>query len=477
MARNNINRVPPPSKFFGTVDVTQNPSDDLLNFQDINNAIDYLVGLPESENPLSGNAFWNIRLNGGAYIQRFDLPVNVGLVGVGSIGQLIIGGSDVQTDDAVVSIRNGSLSNIIIQPVGVSGNPESMILIKNSLSVYTKRQSDWTLPLDGTELKITPEAQAQESFVFTATEVDAVSVAAFIVANGINITAVATHNMVEIKGKAGQPLTVNKTGTANVRLGFSTIVDEKSVANEFELLVLKSILLVGNSAIDKAVNFTDDGGGRYAMADVFSGGSQYGIYFEDGSSGILRNSFPSLHATAGVYLEDNVLAEFENGKSKLNGTDVYIGNNSELIARSFAYEKITNNGILTPSGSRITLEWNVTGVLGVGTFIDGPRAIPYDITIESIQFVRRNNGTAGSTIIDINYGPSGGGEITLYTNQANRPTVTSAEGDNTVKLAILPDIVQIPKGYYLSMDIDQVEGGGGPLAPSDLYVTLTGVVN
>lgn len=475
MSRNNITRVPPPTKFFGTVDVTVEPSDDVLNFQLVNDAISYLEALPESENPIAG-ILWGIRLHSGLLFERFDLPVNTSIVGVSPVGQAVLGGSDVQTGDAIISVRNGSVASLILQAIGVTGNPETMFWVKNSLSVYTKRDSVWTLPLTGTELKITPQGFSQETFIFTASEVDAATVAAFIVANGVNLTAVAKHNTVEITGTINQSLTVDKTGTANDRLGFSTITNETTVSNNVEILVAKELAIVGNTSIDKAVLFSDNGSGQYALINTKTAGTQNGIYFEDGAEGIIRSSFPSLHSNAGVYIESNAIAQFEGGNSKINiGQDVI--NHGTLIANSFSYKKIINTGILIPSGSRITFEWNMTGVLVPGTFIDGSRPVPYDMTIESVQFARRINGTDSDTIIDINTGNSGGGESTIYTTQANRPSVNFVEGNEIVKLATLPDIMNISKGDYMSIDIDQVEGGGGPNAPSDIYVVVTAVVN
>ncbi|GAH06332.1 unnamed protein product, partial [marine sediment metagenome] len=65
-----------------------------------------------------------------------------------------------------------------------------------------------------------------------------------------------------------QPLEVDKTGTANTALGFSMIVDEKSLLNEIEVLIMKELNLIGSPSIDKAVYFSDDGGGHYAALNL-----------------------------------------------------------------------------------------------------------------------------------------------------------------------------------------------------------------
>ncbi|GAH06333.1 unnamed protein product, partial [marine sediment metagenome] len=57
---------------------------------------------------------------------------------------------------------------------------------------------------------------------------------------------------------------------------------------------------------------------------------------------------------------------FESGNSKKNTVDVTIQTDGVLIARAFAYETISNSGILIPSGSRITFEYNLNGNVSTG---------------------------------------------------------------------------------------------------------------
>ena len=112
------------------------------------------------------------------------------------------------------------------------------------------------------------------------------------------------------------------------------------------------------------------------------------------------------------------------------------------------------------------VQFSYTGVLNTGTDIDTGYCIPFDSTITHVTMYRKTAGSAGSTIVDLNAGASGIAGTTLYSTQANRPTITQADGSYKAITATLPDIVTISGGYYISMDIDAIESG----TPRDLSV-------
>lgn len=84
-----------------------------------------------------------------------------------------------------------------------------------------------------------------------------------------------------------------------------------------------------------------------------------------------------------------------------------------------------------------------------------------DMTIDAVSVSCGNPPTGSSIVVDINRNGS-----TIYTNQANRPTITA---NNYLALATTPDITTLNQGDYLTVDIDQV----GLVYPgSDLAVTI-----
>lgn len=104
-----------------------------------------------------------------------------------------------------------------------------------------------------------------------------------------------------------------------------------------------------------------------------------------------------------------------------------------------------------------------TGALSVKT---GTHRIYNDtgvnFTIEGFRISVGTAPTGASLILDVNKGGS-----TIYTTQANRPTLTA--GSNTVKHTTAPDTTAWNDGEYLTIDIDQV---GSTLAGADLVVQV-----
>lgn len=115
------------------------------------------------------------------------------------------------------------------------------------------------------------------------------------------------------------------------------------------------------------------------------------------------------------------------------------------------------------------IQWSVMGSIATGTLVDGVRVVPFDCDIVAVYFSIAERGNSGNTIADVNSGsatiPNPGdvdGNIaltTLYTTQANRPTLSgdsANKNDNRILNGLLPDTVSLSEGDILTMDIDSV---------------------
>jgi len=120
----------------------------------------------------------------------------------------------------------------------------------------------------------------------------------------------------------------------------------------------------------------------------------------------------------------------------------------------------------------IKYTWNILGALVVNTTQDGPRLVTQDQEIISVSVVRGLNGDGGSTIVDVNLDGT-----TIFTTQANRPTILNTDGDLFTYKADdianpLPDIIDMDEGDSLDIDVDQVETGSGANAPQNLTIVV-----
>lgn len=117
--------------------------------------------------------------------------------------------------------------------------------------------------------------------------------------------------------------------------------------------------------------------------------------------------------------------------------------------------------LVTPG---IVLAFSVAGALAVTT---GQHRIYNDVgQTLTIWAVRASVGTApvgASVIVDVNIGPS---PTTIFTTQANRPTI--AAGTNSNKSTSI-DVMTISDGGFFTVDIDQV---GSTTPGSDLTVQI-----
>lgn len=114
--------------------------------------------------------------------------------------------------------------------------------------------------------------------------------------------------------------------------------------------------------------------------------------------------------------------------------------------------------------TRIQQRWVANGPFRVGTSVDGGYIATSAFTISAIWLYRTTPGSASSSILDLNKNGT-----TMYTTQANRPTIAFNDSDSKVQ-ATLPDIVSVAAGDILTIDIDQIETG----TPGDIILIIEG---
>jgi len=112
-----------------------------------------------------------------------------------------------------------------------------------------------------------------------------------------------------------------------------------------------------------------------------------------------------------------------------------------------------------------SIEWRANGLYLVDTVVDGGAIAPTDMTVSAVWLYRLIAGTSGSTVIDLNKNGT-----TMYTTQANRPTIAFNDADSKIQAA-LPDVTAVAAGDILSIDIDTVEAG----SPGNLVLVVKGV--
>ena len=92
----------------------------------------------------------------------------------------------------------------------------------------------------------------------------------------------------------------------------------------------------------------------------------------------------------------------------------------------------------------------------------------FPFTIGQVIMRREIAGTGGQTVVDILKNG-----VSIYNvNPGNRPTITSAMGNQARVIATLPDVVSVLAGDRIEMSIAQVETGG----PQDIFLILEAVV-
>jgi len=127
------------------------------------------------------------------------------------------------------------------------------------------------------------------------------------------------------------------------------------------------------------------------------------------------------------------------------------------------------------------LVWELTGNVALGTGVDGVRVAGAAGSVIAVYMTLRQRGKTGSTVVDINKGTPGvplttqqnaTTNTTIYTTQANRPTLTGLtvnQTDNAFIQSSAPDVTTFNAGDLFTMDVDTAGSGNTCL---DLTVSL-----
>ncbi len=115
----------------------------------------------------------------------------------------------------------------------------------------------------------------------------------------------------------------------------------------------------------------------------------------------------------------------------------------------------------TDPGTRV-LKFYVSGGLGVASHPERLH-VPFDGVITRVTATVGTAPTGASLIVDVNLGGT-----TIYTTQANRPTIAVTEQDALNVTA--PDVTEVSKDDVLTLDVDQIGSGA---AGSDLVVLVS----
>ena len=108
----------------------------------------------------------------------------------------------------------------------------------------------------------------------------------------------------------------------------------------------------------------------------------------------------------------------------------------------------------------------------VSTGVKAALPVTRDMWIESVQVcLVDTGGTSGATTVDVHLGASGSVGTTVFTTQANRPSLAYDDADYTVAAGGTPDGDRKPDaGEHLDIEVDAVAGTAG----SGLTVIIKG---
>lgn len=112
--------------------------------------------------------------------------------------------------------------------------------------------------------------------------------------------------------------------------------------------------------------------------------------------------------------------------------------------------------------TRVVVQWKANGPYRVDTAVDGSWTVNTACEVRNVYLWRGTAGRSGSTILDLNRNG-----VSMYTTQANRPTISYSDADKVVSCA-LPDTIALVPGDVVYPDTDQREAG----IPSDWTLTL-----
>jgi hypothetical protein len=106
----------------------------------------------------------------------------------------------------------------------------------------------------------------------------------------------------------------------------------------------------------------------------------------------------------------------------------------------------------------------------VSTGVQAVLPVTHDLWIESVQIALSDNGgTSGATTVDVHLGADGAKGSSIFTTQANRPSLAHDAADYTLAVSDAPDGDRKPDaGEHLVVEVDEVAGAPG----ADLTVII-----
>lgn len=158
--------------------------------------------------------------------------------------------------------------------------------------------------------------------------------------------------------------------------------------------------------------------------------------------------------------------EGQHGSFYQNASNINAGTLSASRYNAYdslvATSKLGTGALQVPYGNH-SHGGTVSGNLSI--FIDGTLAaatdagkfvLPYGATINSVNIVLDEKGTAGSTIVDVHKNGT-----TIFTTQDNRPTAAYDDADGAASGT--PDVTSADAGDIITIDIDAVATGAAGL--------------
>jgi phage-related tail fiber protein len=126
-----------------------------------------------------------------------------------------------------------------------------------------------------------------------------------------------------------------------------------------------------------------------------------------------------------------------------------------------AADKVKIDGVA--SASVESMRFVGDGVVALATNLDGAWIAPRACTIKRITLFRRTAGSALSTIVDVNKNGT-----TVFTTQANRPTIAFGDGANAISAHTDMDVTALAQNDRIEVDVDAKETG----SPKDITVII-----
>ena len=216
--------------------------------------------------------------------------------------------------------------------------------------------------------------------------------------------------------------------------------------------------------------------GNIIVSNFFTSLSEHGVRIVSGSDNMVSGN----RFNAGIASFDGILIEGNSDRNLITGNRI-VGSggrfainvsastvdNTRIGFNQVGVDADYGTGAINDAGTgtrRVTAEphlFNSGGTLSVGT---GLSEVPM-IQPGRVVGVRARVSTAptdADIIVDVDKN-----NVTMYTTQGNRPTITAAAKDSGN--ATFPDITEFVAGDFLSINIDQI---GSTIAGADLVVQV-----